>query len=329
LDNTFQAELITIRDHLRFAVSRFGEAGLVYGHGTTTALDDAAFLILETLNLPHETLEPWLDARLTRAERGKVLAMIETRVVTRKPTSYLTKSAYIGPYRFVVDERVIVPRSFIGELLCTQDGLPFGLMQTPARILDLCTGSGCLAIVAAHLFPDATVVAADISAGALAVAARNVADHKLEHRVELVGSDLFATITAPAFDLILCNPPYVTATAVAAFPAEYTAEPQLAHLGGDDGMDLVRRVLDEAGRHLRPHGTLVMEIGQGRPILERDYPQVPFLWLETAMSQGEVFALDARALHGTRNAGTKGTKPRTGAVSKKSPRQTKTSETPG
>ena len=295
-DTTYLSELVTVRDYWRFAVTRFGDAGLAFGHGTTAATDDAAFLILETLRLPHDSLEPWLDARLTRAERIKVHDTIENRVVTRKPSSYITNSAYIGPHRFYVDPRVIVPRSFIGELLCADNVLPFGLAAPPARVLDLCTGSGCLAIVAAHAFPAAKVTAADLSADALAVATENVKRHGLAGRLELVQSDLFANLGDAKFDLIVCNPPYVTAAAVAAFPPEHKAEPALAHLGGIDGMDLVRKIMTSAGRHLSRDGLLVMEIGQGRATVEGDYPALPFLWLETEHSDGEVFALAATAL---------------------------------
>jgi len=317
-DGAQLTELITVRDFLRFAVSRFREAGLAFGHGTTSALDDAAFLLLETLHLPIDSLEPWLDARLTRQERATLAAMIEKRVVTRKPSAYLTGSAYIGPHRFVVDERVIVPRSFIGELMIgadgEDDGLPFGLEAPPQRVLDLCTGSGCLAIVAAHLFPDAEVVSADISKQALSVAAENVRIHKLGARVRVVESDLFAALGGEKFDLIMSNPPYVTAASVAAFPAEHKSEPVLAHLGGPDGMDLVRRLLADAGQHLQPHGTLVVEVGEGAPVLERSYPDLPFLWLDTEHSRGEVFALPAAALQSA-------DKKKPGARKPKSPRR--------
>ncbi len=294
-------ELISVRDFLRFAVSRFREAGLTYGHGTTSAVDDAAFLILETLHLPIDTLDPWLDARVTRSERGRLAAAIEKRVVTRKPSAYITRSAYLGSYRFSVDERVIVPRSFIGELLLDAEregSLPFGLDAAPPRVLDLCTGSGCLAIVAAHLFPHADVTAADLSDEALALAAENVRQHRLEGRVVLAHGDLFAGLDGAPFDLILSNPPYVTADAVARFPFEHKAEPVMAHLGGADGMDLVRRIIADASAHLSPTGTLVVEIGQGRETLEADYPQLPFLWLDTELSEAEVFALPASALQG-------------------------------
>jgi ribosomal protein L3 glutamine methyltransferase len=290
------SELVTVRDFLRFAVSRFQEAGLSYGHGTTSALDDAAFLILETLHLPVDSLEPWLDARLTRAERLQIGGIIEQRVVSRQPSAYLTGSAYIGPHRFSVDPRVIVPRSFIGELLLEDDALPFGLEMTPARVLDLCTGSGCLAIVAAHRFPEAAVWGSDLSREAIAVAKDNVARHGLAERVRLIVSDGFQALGGEMFDLILCNPPYVTAAAVAAFPAEYKAEPVLAHLGGSDGMDLVRRLLTEASAYLAPDGALVMEIGAGRRVIEQAFSETPFMWLETEHSSGEVFVLAAADL---------------------------------
>ena len=312
------SELITVRDFLRFAVTQFRLAGLSFGHGTTTALDDAAFLILETLHLPIDSLEPWLDARLTRAERTLVASMIENRVVTRKPSAYLTKSAYIGPHRFYVDQRVIVPRSFIGELLCADTSL-LPLDGEPHRILDLCTGSGCLAIVAAHTFADAEITGIDLSHDALNVAAENVQRHNLGGRITLLESDGFERLHAHRFDLIVCNPPYVTAAAVAAFPDEYKAEPVMAHIGGTDGMDLVRRIIGQAGDHLTPNGTLLMEIGQGRPVLERDFPELPFLWLETEHSDGEVFALDAAALQIKSKSPMKRAKGR--ATNPKAPRQ--------
>ncbi len=288
--------LQTIRDWLRFAVSRFNEAQLTYGHGTDGALDEAAFLILETLHLPHDSLEPWLDARLTMPERLKLADIVEKRVVTRKPAPYLVKCAWIGPYKFYCDERVIVPRSFLGELMVAGlDGV-WSHDAQPASVLDLCTGSGCLAILAAHIYPEASVDAADLSTDALAVAQRNVAQHKLGERVTLHEGDLFGAIGTATYDLIVSNPPYVTAAAVAAFPPEYAAEPAMAHDGGKDGMMLVRRILSEAAKHLTPDGVLVMEIGQGRGIIERDFPDLPFLWLDTAESEGEVFALSASAL---------------------------------
>jgi ribosomal protein L3 glutamine methyltransferase len=290
------AELLTVRDWLRFATSQFTRSGLTFGHGTSTALDEAAFLILASLHLPIDSIEPWLDARLTRAERLSLQAIIEKRVVTRKPAPYLLNAAWVGPHKFFVDERVIVPRSYIGELI--NEGLP-GTIDDPntvRRVLDLCTGSGCLAILAAMLCDAAKVDAVELSADALKVAERNVADYRLGDRVRLLQGDLFAPITGERYDLIISNPPYVTNAAVDAFPPEFKAEPAMAHRGGDDGMDIVRRILAEAGRYLTADGVLVVEIGVGRAVIEAEFGHLPFLWLDTAESSGEVFALPAAAL---------------------------------
>ncbi len=288
--------LLTPRDYLRYATSRFSEAGLVFGHGTTNAFDEAAYLILHTLHLPIDQLDPWLDARLLKPERQALAAIIDKRVATRKPAPYLTNEAWIQGHSFYVDERVIVPRSYLGELLLK--GLDGAIPEPDAvsGILDLCTGSGCLAILAALTFPGADVDAADISEDALDVARRNVDDYQLGDHVALFRSDLFQALEGRRYDLILSNPPYVSADAVAAFPPEYAAEPLLAHAGGDDGLDIVRRILGEAGKHLNPGGTLIVEVGTGREILEAEYPQLPFLWLDTANAHGEVFALSAETL---------------------------------
>ena len=297
------AELITVRDWLRHAVTRFNAAGLAYGHGTASALDEAAFLILETLHLPIDQLEPWLDARLATPERVQVRDIIEARIAGRKPASYLTGTAYIRGRRFAVDERTIVPRSYIGELLSDlidepeAEPSPLGLAGAPvASVLDLCTGGGSLAILAALAFPHARIDAVDISKDALEVAQRNVADYGLAGRIKLAQSDLFGALAGRSFDLILSNPPYVSDESLAAFPPEHRAEPKLAHAGGADGLDIVRRILSEAGRYLDPAGTLVVEIGQARDALVAAYPGLPFLWLDTAESEGEVFALPASAL---------------------------------
>jgi ribosomal protein L3 glutamine methyltransferase len=296
-------ELVTMRDWLRFAASRFNAAGLVYGHGTARAVDEAAFLILHTLHLhPADQLEPWLDARLLPAERRAVHAVIEARISTRKPAAYLIKQAWIGEYPFYVDERVIVPRSYIGELLCDQIAEPekewhLGFDPLPVKaILDLCTGSGCLAILAALAFPAASIEASDISTDALAVAERNARDYGLERRISLVRSDLFSAHAGQRYDLILANPPYVSAAALAAFPPEYAAEPERAHAGGTDGLDVVRRILAAAGNHLTSNGSLVVEVGTGRARLEQEYSHLPFLWLDTEESHGEVFVLPGSAL---------------------------------
>lgn len=290
--------LHTVRDFLRYATSRFGAASLVYGHGTSTAFDEAAYLILHTLHLPIDQLDPWLDARLLKSERQALADIIDKRVTTRKPAPYLTNEAWIQGHSFYVDERVIVPRSYLGELLLKGLDNAIPDPDSVSAILDLCTGSGCIAILAALAFPGADVDAADISEGALEVARRNVDDYQLGDNVALFHSDLFQALEGRRYDLILSNPPYVSADAVAAFPPEYAAEPLLAHAGGDDGLDIVRRILAEAGGHLNPGGTLIVEVGTGREILEAEYPQLPFLWLDTANAQGEVFALPAEALSG-------------------------------
>lgn len=288
-------DLVTIRDWLRYSVSRFNAARLSYGHGTANALDEAAYLILSALDLPIDALEPWLDARLTRDERARIADLIEQRITTRKPAPYLLHKAWIGAHSFYVDERVIVPRSYIGELL--RDGLSSVVAddRPPARILDLCTGSGCLAVLAALAFPGAHVDASDLSQDALDVATTNVADYGLDARISLIRSDLFAELDAARYDLIIANPPYVAAAEMAAFPPEHRHEPSMAHAGGPDGLDLVRRILKAAPEHLAPTGQLVVEIGTGRELLEAEFPSLPFLWLDTEGSEGEVFALPASA----------------------------------
>jgi ribosomal protein L3 glutamine methyltransferase len=294
------SELLTIRDFLRFAVSRFNAAGLVHGHGVTTALDDAAFLILETLHLPVDQLEPWLDARLLPAERMALAGVIEQRVTTRKPSAYLVQKAYIQGIPFYIDERVIVPRSYLGEMLAgelaeqlfgSEDGSLISAPEGINRVLDLCTGSGCLAVLAAMRFPLATVDAVELSADAIAVARKNVADHSMDDRVRVLKGDLYKPVKGERYDLIIANPPYVARDVVEAFPAEYSTEPQMAHLGGEDGLDLVRQIIAGAKAHLTADGGLLCEIGEDRELLEAEYPDLPFLWLDSAESEGEVFWL--------------------------------------
>lgn len=291
-------DLVTLRDWLRFAVSKFNAAHLVYGHGTGSALDEAAFLLLSGLDLPIDQLDPWLDARLTRPERQRLADLIAQRIATRKPAPYLVGKAWIKGHPFRVDERVIVPRSYIGELLVERPEALVPDADSVGRVLDLCTGSGCLAILAALAFDSAGVDAVDISPGALAVARMNIADYRLHDRVTPIESDLFAALSGRRYDLIVSNPPYVASAAVEAFPPEYRAEPKLAHLGGTDGMDLVRRILAAAGRHLEPGGTLVMEIGTGREVIEHDFPELPLIWLDTEESEGEVLLVTADDLAG-------------------------------
>lgn len=287
---------LTPRDWLRYAIGRFRTAGLAFGHGVTTAEDEAAFIVLEGLNLPIDTLDPFLDARLLRRERERLDALIAARVTTRKPAAYLLNRAYIQGVPFYVDERVIVPRSFIGELLMTtlaEDNELTGDPASVSRVLDLCTGGGSLAVLAALVFANARIEGADLSADALAVARRNVDEHGLSDRIALTEGDLFEPLRAARYDLIVTNPPYVAIEALAAFSEEYAAEPRLAHAGGTDGLDIVRRILNEAADHLTRHGTLICEIGHGRDRLMRDFPDLPFIWLDTEESAGEVFLLKA------------------------------------
>ena len=287
---------LTPRDWLRYAVGRFLSADLAFGHGATTALDEAAFLILEGLGLPIDMLDPFLDARLLRHERTRLLGLIEARVTTRKPAAYLVNRAYIQGVPFYVDERVIVPRSLIGELVMTAFAEDNDLIGDPgniASVLDLCTGGGSLAILAARVFSNARIDAVDLSPDALEVAARNVREHGLQDRIALKQGDLFAPIKDARFDLILTNPPYVDAAAIADFPPEYAAEPLLAHAGGADGLDIVRRILSEAPKHLTAAGTLVCEVGRTHAALEQEFPHLPFVWLDTEDTSGEVFLLRA------------------------------------
>jgi ribosomal protein L3 glutamine methyltransferase len=290
------AELTTIRDFLRCAVSRFNQAELAYGHGTDNAFDEAAFLVLEGLHLPIDNLEPFLDARLLASEKQRLADLIEARVTTRKPLPYLLNKAYIQGVPFFVDERVIVPRSYIGEIMAGDlfAGQEDSLMPDPdgvESILDLCTGSACLAILVAMRFDNAHVCASDLSKEALEVAEINVGKHRLQSRIQLFQGDLFAPLGARKFDLILANPPYVAAAEADAFDAEYRAEPIMAHVSGPDGLGITRRILKDAARHLTNDGLLICEIGTGREILATEFPHLPFLWLDTEFSEGEVFAL--------------------------------------
>jgi len=283
--------LITVRDWLRFAASRFNEAQLFFGHGSDNAFDEAAYLILHTLHLPLDRLDPFLDASLTHGESEQVQAVIERRVRERLPAAYLTKEAWLVEHRFYVDERVIVPRSFIAELLNEQLAPWIESPDVIEHVLDLCTGSGCLAILATEAFPHAQVDAVDLSGDALEVASRNVADYGLQDRIELIESDLFAALQGRSYDVIVSNPPYVNADSVAALPAEYQAEPALALGSGEDGLDATRQILAQAKAHLNPGGLLVVEIGHNRDVLEAAYPTLPFTWLDTAGGDQFVFLL--------------------------------------
>jgi ribosomal protein L3 glutamine methyltransferase len=285
------SQLHTLRDLLRFAVSRFNEAGLFFGHGSASAYDEAVYLILHTLYLPLDRLEPFLDARLTTAELERVLSIIERRAAERIPAAYLTKEAWLGDFNFYVDERVIVPRSFIAELLREQL-VPW--VDDPDDIrsaLDLCTGSGCLAVLLAHTFENATIDAADISDEALQVAKKNVSDYELEQRIHLIQSDLFGGLAGHRYDLIISNPPYVSTASMAALPEEYRHEPRNALASGEDGLEATRTILREAANHLTAQGVLIVEIGHNRDVLEHIFPQTPFTWLETSAGDEFVFLL--------------------------------------
>ncbi|CAE6696528.1 MULTISPECIES: 50S ribosomal protein L3 N(5)-glutamine methyltransferase [Paraburkholderia] len=286
----------TVRDLLRFAVSRFNQAELSFGHGSANAYDEAAYLILHTLHLPLDLLEPFLDARLSPAEVDAVLNVIERRAGQRVPAAYITQEAWMHGFRFHVDERVIVPRSFIGELL--QDGLqPY--VEDPEQVgavLELCTGSGCLAILAAHAFPNADIDAVDLSAPALEVATRNVADYHLDDRIALFEGDLYAPLAERRYDVIISNPPYVNATSMQELPAEYKHEPDMALAGGADGMDIVRRIIAEARNWLTEDGVLVVEIGNERANVEAAFGGLDLVWLSTSAGDDNVFLIQAADL---------------------------------
>lgn len=289
-------ELVTVRDWLRYAVTRFQRAGLFFGHGSSEAYDEAAYLVLHTLALPLDRLEVFLDACITSAERPALLEIVERRAEEHIPAAYLTHEAWMGEFRFYVDERVIVPRSYFGELL--EEGLaPW--VEHPDMIgsaLDLCTGSGCLAILMAHAFPNAPIAAVDLSPEALEVARRNVEDYRLAPRIEVIESDLFAGLGERRFDLILSNPPYVTARAMAEIPAEYRHEPELALAAGEDGLDVVRRILAGARRHLNPGGLLAVEVGHNRDLVEAAFPELAFTWLATRSDEDKIFLLQYEQL---------------------------------
>jgi ribosomal protein L3 glutamine methyltransferase len=285
-------ELLTLRDLLRWSISRFHAAGLVFGHGSDNAWDEAAYLLLHGLHLPPDTLDPFLDARLLERERQRCVDLIHERINTRKPAAYLTGEAWLQGERFLVDERVIVPRSPISELLA--EGLAPWIDDPDAveQALDLCTGSGCLAILTAHAFGNAVVDAVDVSADALAVAQSNIELHGLRDRVRALRSDLLAQVPPDRrYDLIVCNPPYVNEQSMRALPPEYRHEPRLALAGGDDGMDLVRRILADAPRFMAPEGLLVLEIGHERAHFEAAFPELDPVWLDTADTTDQILLL--------------------------------------
>lgn len=281
----------TLEELIHATARRLKKARLVYGHGTDNPLDEALWLVLETLGLPMDE-EPPLSKKISSAPLKAVEAIVDRRIRTRKPAAYLLNKAYMHGLSFYVDERVIVPRSFIGELMVDD----LGLLGSPKTVLDLCTGSGCLAILAAHIFPKAKVEAVELSPGAFKVAERNVKEHRLGKRVRLFRGDLFAPVKKKKYDLIVTNPPYVDAKAMKKLPPEYKHEPEMALGSGKDGLDLVRKIILEAPQHLTPKGALLCEVGRGRKLLEKAFPRLPFLWLDTAASEGEVFYITREQL---------------------------------
>ena len=292
--DSIASELITVRDYIRWGASSFERAGLYFGHGTDNAWDDAVQIVLHTLNLPPESDHMVLDARLTKSERKQVLKLLTRRTEERVPTPYLLGYAWFCGMRFKVDDRVLIPRSPIAELI--ESGFQPWLVSEPKRILDLCTGSGCIGIACADAFPHAAVDLADISTDALAVAAENIAWHQMGHRVVAVHSDLFENLAGRRYDIIVSNPPYVDAQDMSDLPDEYHHEPELALAAGNDGLDLVRRILIEAPNHLTDDGLLICELGNSWVHLQDTYPEIPFTWLEFERGGHGVFLLTASEL---------------------------------
>ncbi len=293
---------MTLIDLITAQSARLKTAGVSFGHGTTNAFDESAWLVLWALGLPMDALEAKAKQELTAEEQAKAEALVAQRIETRQPAAYLTKEAWLQNVPFYIDERSIVPRSFIAELLADGEGtgtLDTWLSDTTHTVLDLCTGNGSLAVIAAMAYPDVVVDAADISEDALAVARLNVDKHQLGKRITLMPSDLFANVRGP-YDLILCNPPYVNSRSMEALPAEYRAEPALALAGGEDGMDLIRKILREAPQHLSEIGVLVLEIGNERAHFEHAFRRLEVAWLETSAGDDQVLLVTRAALAGRR-----------------------------
>jgi ribosomal protein L3 glutamine methyltransferase len=286
----------TPRDLLRYAVSRFTAAKLFFGHGSAEAFDEAVYLILQTLKLPLDRLDPFLDARLLPDEVTQVLSVIERRAVDRVPAAYLTNEAWLGTYPFYVDERVLVPRSFIAELIPEFFSPWIADPDAVQNVLELCTGSGCLAIMMADAFSNSVVDAVDISTDALAVAEINIREYKLDGRVNPIASDLYQNVPFKKYDLIVSNPPYVNSASMAELPPEYLVEPQIALAGGEDGMDLVRLIVAGAAERLTPDGILIVEIGNERDYAEAAFGHLGLTWLTTSAGDEAVFLLRADQL---------------------------------
>jgi len=282
-------ELLTLRDFIRWGASEFTAAKLYFGHGTDNPWDEAEQLVLHAVHLIPPLADEWLSARLTGVERERVMENLRRRIDERIPAAYITGQAWFAGLPFIVDERVLVPRSPIGELIQKQFS-PW-LASEPRQILDLCTGSGCIGIACAYAFPDAEVQLSDISFDALAVAEENIQQHNLEDRVFAMQSDLFENLAGQTFDLIVSNPPYVDADDLATMPEEYHAEPEIGLGSGDDGLDFTRRLLQEASNYLTDDGVLIVEVGNSCIALEEAYPELPFTWIEFERGGHGVFML--------------------------------------
>lgn len=295
-------ELFTIRDWLRFTVSQFEEAEVFFGHGTDNSYDEAVWLVMSALHLPHETLNNFLDAVITEQERKHLAHLIEQRITKRTPTAYLVREAWLRGFKFYVDERVIVPRSFIAELLDFNEEGEHGLqpwIEHPELInsaADICTGSGCLGILLANAFPDAAIDLIDISPDAIAVANINITNYGLQEQITAIESDMFSALQGKAYDLIISNPPYVDAPSMAKLPTEYRNEPQLALGSGADGLDHTHTILREAAKHLNDDGILIVEIGHNRDALLEAYPELEFTWLTVESGNQYVFLLTKEQL---------------------------------
>ena len=295
-------ELFTIRDWLRFTVSQFEASDIFFGHGTDNSYDEAVWLVMSALHLPHDTLHNFLDAVITETERKHLAHLIDQRITKRTPTAYLLREAWLRGFKFYVDERVIVPRSFIAELLDFNEEGEHGLqpwIEHPELInsaVDICTGSGCLGILLANAFPDAAIDVVDISADAIAVCNINIANYGLQEQVTAIQSDMFAALKGKKYDLIISNPPYVDAPSMAKLPTEYRNEPQIALGSGVAGLDHTHTILHEAAKYLNDEGILVVEIGHNRDALEAAYPEVAFTWLEVAAGNQFVFLLTKEQL---------------------------------
>ncbi len=288
-------ELHTIKDYIRWGFSQLNQTDIYFGHGTDNALDEVFALVLHALHLPHDFPQDYLDSRLTLAERTKIAAWIERRIKERIPTAYLTHEAWFAHLPFYVDERVLIPRSPLAELIEAEFS-PWAEVDNVHRILDLCTGSACIAIACAYVFADARVDAVDISAEALEVARHNIEQHGMQERVQAIESDLFKQLGGQRYDIIVSNPPYVSVAEMQELPAEYRHEPSLGLEAGSEGLDIVERILRNAAVHLNDNGILIVEVGNSQAALVRAYPDVPFLWLEFARGGEGVFLLTAEQL---------------------------------